>query len=343
MNELEFIASVRRRMHSIPSCGEGIGDDCAIMPQDDGMAMVVTCDMLTEGVHFRLDTTTPRLLGHKALAVNLSDVASMGASPVASFMSIARPGTLSDSWCDSFLDGYARLSERFGVPLMGGDTTASEHGLAISVTLIGRARYDHVKRRSAAGDSDVIMVGGTLGDSAAGLRLLQHNPALAHELGLDVADAPVTACHKNARLAPLVEAHLAPMPQTLEGRWLGERCEVHAMTDISDGIAKDLRQITDMSAVGASVELSQVPLSQELTEYCLSEGVDPVRMALCGGEDYKLLFTVDCHKVDRLTSDFRARFGYEPVAIGRITQGEGIEWLRCGVPTDEIFSGYVHE
>ncbi len=343
MNELEFIASVKRRMHSIPPCGEGIGDDCAIIPQGNGRATVVTCDMLTEGVHFRLDTTTPRLLGHKALAVNLSDVASMGASPVASFMSIARPGTLSDSWQEEFIDGYARLSERFGVPLMGGDTTASEHGLAISVTLMGCADADSIRRRSAAKVSDVIMVGGTLGDSAAGLRLLQQRPALVHELGLDACRCPVLTDAKTAGLKHLVEAHLAPMPQTLEGEWLGGRCEVHAMTDISDGIAKDLRQITDMSAVGASVELSQVPLSQELTDYCLSEGTDPVRMALCGGEDYKLLFTVDCHEVGRLTDDFRARFGYEPFAIGRITQGKGIEWLRYGSPSDETFSGYIHK
>jgi len=321
MNELEFINLAKRSLSAVSPCGDGIGDDCAVMPAGDGRVTVVTTDMLAEGVHFRLSTAPAYTVGWKALAVNLSDVASMGVRPVASFMAIARPDGLSDRWYEEFLNGYRALSERFGVPLMGGDTTASESGLTVCVTAIGEGEVSHVKRRSAALPGDIIMTSGTLGDSAAGLSLAESG---------------------SARYPELLRAHLSLVPQVSEGEWLGGRCQVHAMTDISDGIAKDLEQICSMSDTGARVELTRLPISDSLRGYCSEEETDPVVPAVCGGEDFKLLFTVDEAGADTLVSDFEARFGYAPRPIGCIVAGSGVEWLRDGASVNEKFQGYIH-
>lgn len=321
MNELEFINLVKRSSSAVAPYGEGIGDDCAVMPATNGRATVITTDMLVEGVHFRLSTAPAYAIGWKALAVNLSDVASMGVRPVASFMAISRPEGVPDRWYEVFMAGYSDLSVKFGVPLMGGDTTASGSGLTICVTAIGEGEASHIKRRSAALPGDIVMTAGTLGDSAAGLSLVERG---------------------SSRYPHLLNAHLSPTPQVDEGQWLGSRNEVHAMTDISDGIAKDLRQICDMSGTGARVELTHLPLSDDLLHYCTEENIDPSAPAICGGEDFKLLFTVNEAEADKLIADFTARFGYAPSPIGRITSGCGIEWLRDGAAVNEKFAGYIH-
>lgn len=138
LGEFGWIAGIREKFRGVPS-GEslGIGDDCAVIPCGDGEALVVTTDMLIEDVHFLRAVIPPYLLGRKSLAVNLSDVASMGAVPIASFLSIALPGDVSAGWADRFTDGYRSLSEEFGVPLLGGDTTSSQDRIAINVTAIG--------------------------------------------------------------------------------------------------------------------------------------------------------------------------------------------------------------
>lgn len=321
MDELGFIKLAERSMSAVSSCGEGIGDDCAVIPTSVGRVTVVTTDMLAEGVHFRLSTSSAYDIGWKSLAVNLSDVASMGVRPVASFMAIARPDGLSDEWYEEFMAGYRDLSVRFGVPLMGGDTTASESGLTVCVTAIGEGEAAHVKRRSAALSGDIVMTAGTLGDSAAGLSLAESG---------------------STRYPALLKAHLSPSPQVEEGQWLGGRREVHAMTDISDGVAKDLGQICRMSGTGARVELTRLPLSDDMRHYCAEENIDPAVPALCGGEDFKLLFTVDEAEADTLAADFASHFGYAPYPIGRMTPSGVIEWLRHGVVVNEKFTGYIH-
>lgn len=321
MNELDFIKLVGRFFPSATTSGEGIGDDCAVIPISSGESLTVTTDMLVENVHFRLSTTSPRQLGHKSLAVNLSDIASMGARPIASFMSIARPSALTDKWYEEFIEGYHELSERYRVPLMGGDTTSADGSLAISVTLLGTTAPDHIKRRSAAEEGDAVMVCGTLGDSAAGLYALEN--------GLEGFDS-------------LKKAHLEPSPLVEEGLWLGGETSVHAMTDISDGVAKDLRQICDCSGMGAEVELSELPLSQEMLELCDIHGLDPEKTALCGGEDFKLLFTVKESEAEMLCRRFKETFGYAPRRIGRMVSKAGIGWLKDGIVCDKEFNGYIH-
>lgn len=310
MTEFGFIDHIRRRFADLPDQGfEGIGDDCAVLPLG-GEALVFTSDLLTEGVHFLRHATSARELGGKSLAVNLSDVAAMGARPVATLLSIALPPDASGVWAEEFMEGYRELSARFGTPLVGGDTTRSESGVTINVTAIGRSPLTHLKRRRDARPGDALFVAGELGASGAGLRdLLAGHP-----------DTPSARVHRN------------PLPQVDEGIWLGARSEVHAMMDLSDGLASDLRHILDESDCGAEVELERIPVAA---------GAD-LRTAACGGEDYKLLFTAAPTATRQLEEEFLARFGAPLHRIGRITERAGLTWLQAGSPVQLDWQGFTH-
>ena len=310
MTEFGFIEQIRRLFTTLPTNGfEGIGDDCAVLPLADGEALVFTTDLLAEGVHFLRHATSARELGGKALAVNLSDVASMGVRPVATLLSIALPSDAAGTWAQEFIEGYHDLSARYGTPLVGGDTTRSESGITINVTAIGRGPVAHLKRRRDARPGDRIFVAGKLGASGAGLRDL-----------LAGLETPLAAVHRN------------PEPQVDEGAWLGARKEVHAMLDLSDGLASDMRHILDLSHVGAEIELERIPVAA---------GAD-LRTAACGGEDYKLLLTVCEEQAERLAEEFRNRFGSPLYPIGRITRDGGLTWLRNGSPEPLDWRGFEH-
>lgn len=311
MTEFEFIDHIRRRFADLPHHGfEGIGDDCSVLPLTGDESLLFTADLLSEGVHFLRHATTPRELGHKALAVNLSDVAAMGGRPVATLLSIALPHDVDQTWAEAFMEGYRTLSERYGAALVGGDTTRSESGITINVTAIGRAPSGWIKRRSDARPGDRILVAGELGASGAGLRDL-----LAGDL--------------DTRLAAL---HRTPEPQVDEGIWLGQRTDVHAMMDLSDGLASDIRHILESSGVGAELDLGAIPVAA---------GSD-LRTAACGGEDYKLLLTVDDATTATLCADFLARFGTPLYPIGRIVSGGGLTWLRDAQPVTLDWRGFEH-
>lgn len=311
MTEFGFIEHIRRLFAGIPDNGfEGIGDDCAILPIGGGESLVFTADLLVEDVHFLRRATTARELGRKSLAVNLSDVAAMGAQPVATLLSLSLPADAAATWAEEFMEGYRELSAAYGVALVGGDTTRSEAGIAINVTAIGRAADTHLKRRSAALPGDAIFVSGPLGASGAGLA----------DLLADRTDTPQAALHRN------------PQPQVGEGVWLGARREVHAMMDLSDGLASDIRHILDRSGVGAEIDLERIPVAA---------GAD-LRTAACGGEDYKLLFTVDADAAAHLASEFHDRFGTPLYPIGRISSKEGLVWLKNGEPEPLDWHGFTH-
>ena len=157
MTEFGFIDRIKDLFATLPDNGfEGIGDDCAVLPVGGGESLVFTTDMLAEGVHFLRTATSARELGRKSLAVNLSDVASMGARPIATLLSLSLPDDATGAWAEEFMQGYRELSQEFGVTLAGGDTTRSAAGITINVTAIGRAADTHIKRRSGARPGDVI-------------------------------------------------------------------------------------------------------------------------------------------------------------------------------------------
>lgn len=311
MTEFGFIDKICARFAELPLNGfEGIGDDCAVLPVADGDALLFTADLLNEGVHFLRRATSARELGGKALAVNLSDIAAMGGRPVATLLSLALPPDAGETWAEEFMEGYRTLSERYGVALVGGDTTRSGQGITINVTAIGRAPLSCIKRRSAARPGDVLFTTGALGASGAGLRDL-----LAGRL-----DTPAAVEHRN------------PRPQVEEGLWLGMRREVHAMMDLSDGLASDLRHILDRSGVGAEVLLERVPVA---------EGSD-LQTAACGGEDYKLLLTADAEGAGQLADEFLKRFGSPLHPLGHITDTRELVWLQNGNPVPLDWHGFTH-
>ncbi len=284
--EFDFIGDIREMFAKLPNRKfEGIGDDCAVLPIGDE-ALLFTSDMLNEGVHFLTDRSTAYQVGYKSLMVNISDVAAMGATPVATLLSLALPEERFGEWSKQFMEGYYDASKKYGVKLVGGDTTKSESGVCVSVTAIGRAPKANIKRRSKAKTGDVVMVTGALGASAAGLR--------------DVLDGKLRT--RNAKI------HLMPEAQVLEGEWLGKQDAVHAMCDISDGVASDLQHILDESK--RSAVISSLPVAKGATW----------NDAFGGGEDYKLLITVDKSGADDLSKRFERKFGTPLYRIGEIVK-----------------------
>ncbi len=290
--EFSLIKSIERLFCDIvPEGVMGIGDDCAVFEGSDGVATVVTKDMLLEGVHFTREMT-PWEIGVRSVQVNISDVAAMGARPTALFLGLGVPEGLPQGWCKEFVEGVRSC----GVPLLGGDTTSSRSGVVISVTAMGSVRSTNIKLRSVAKPSDVIMVTGALGGSA-----------------LSGYSKPVEA-------------------RVEQGVWLGERSEVHAMMDLSDGLSGDLPHILEQSGVGAVVNLDKIPLFKGAT---LEQG-------LSGGEDYELLLTVEKERAERLKADYRARFCTELLEVGSITAAMGLEYRECGKVKELSINGFRH-
>lgn len=263
-SEFSFIEAIKNQV-IVPETFEGIGDDCAVIKISETIAQVITTDMLVEGVHFLKDKISPYQLGRKSVAVNLSDIAAMGANPQAIFLSISIPKETDNQWLDEFIRGVIS----WNIPLLGGDTTSSINGVVINITACGTIDYKNIKRRSKAKVGDAIYVTGNLGDSAGGLYCILNN------IENDI----------------LIDAHNNPQPHINQGITLG-RCEsVNAMMDVSDGVAGDLKQILKASNVSAIVYTDNIPTSKALGNLCKYHLLNELELTLCGGEDYVLLFT----------------------------------------------------
>ncbi len=307
--EFTLIDSIAALFAAVPHNGfEPIGDDCTVLDVGNDEVLVISTDMLVEDVHFLRSASSAEEVGHKSLMVNLSDVAAMGALPVATLLSIALPHDAQGEWVDGFMRGYADASRSYGVALVGGDTTAAKDKIAINVVAIGRMQRKNVKRRSAARVGDVVCVTGMLGISSKGL------------VDIMFGDLETEAA----------KAHRLAQARVDEGQWLGMRSEVHAMMDISDGVASDIRHIMAQSRVGAELDISLIPTDFDL------------RYALSGGEDYELLLTVDESSVEALIEDFSARFGAKLTPIGRIIEGDALRWVERGAPVELDLQGFRH-
>ena len=282
----------------------GIGDDCAVFRPPTGIVILYTTDMLVENVHFHRDRTPAVRLGRKALAVNLSDVAAMGGTPREALVSIAVPPGVTVEYLDGVYEGLRSMATPFGVNLLGGDTTSSPAHLVISVALTGEAAEDEVLFRSGALPGDLIFVAGPVGASAAGLDVLLH--------GRECDDREA-----------LVAAHQDPWPQVEAGRALARTRVVHALIDVSDGIAGDLGHVCQQSGTGAALEEERIPAAQGVRPYCERHGLDLRRLTLHTGEDYVLLGTVAGADARVVEDALRgAGCGYFP--IGRIEREPGL-------------------
>jgi len=306
MNEFDFINKLRRQVESkansassfIPhpsSLIRGIGDDAAVFKSLAGSDVVVTADLLVEDIDFRRDTTRPDLLGHKALAVSLSDIAAMGARPRWALLSIGVPEAIWNSeFLDQFYKGFFKLAERYGVALIGGDVSRTPDKIVIDSILIGETPKAGAVFRSGAKPGDQIFVTGFLGDAAAGLRLLERGARLP------------TTCDSNSvstesrGLDYLLLRQLQPEPRVGWGLLLGEQQLATAMIDISDGLSSDLTHLCTESNVGALIDSSRIPIDPLVTELTGRRALDPLMLALHGGEDFELLFTVRPENVAKL-------------------------------------------
>ena len=321
----------------------GIGDDCAVMPQTSGLDTLVTTDLLIEDRHFLLSDVAPEQLGWKSAAVNISDIAAMGGRPTGSFLSIAIPKRVSPEWVERFISGFRDLSGRFSVPLLGGDTSASPDKLFINVTLLGECRHGSALLRSTAVPGDMICVTGPLGDAAAGLKLILERAGSGGAI-TETAEYQgnwSAGATTGAELPEqvLVRRHYCPMPRVAEGLALAAVPGVHAAMDISDGIASDLRHILKASGVRARVDLNAVPLSPELRLICTARGWDAAGLAVSGGEDYELLFTVEPCALAQV----REALGGKVFPIGEILpESHGSADIRWVGGSCSDYQGFTH-
>lgn len=252
----------------------GIGDDAACLA--DLTSPVFSCDALIENVHFRHDWISPRQLGWKSMAVNVSDMAAMGAAPVAVTISLALPPQAATSWVEDLYRGFADAAERYHFSIVGGDTTKSDQ-IMISVAIIGELISSHALRRDGAKEGDALLVTGILGDSAAGHAVLRSSKKTP------------TPFEQHC-----IQKHLLPQPRLAEIRAalkVGEA--LHAAIDISDGIAGDAGHIAHKSNLDLIIEATQIPLSENCRQTAEILNVDPLNWALAGGEDYELLLCVE--------------------------------------------------
>jgi thiamine-monophosphate kinase len=307
MNEFDFINKLRRRVEDnsassfIPhpsSLVHGIGDDAAVFKAMAGNDVVVSTDLLVEDVDFRRDTTQPNLLGHKALAVSLSDLAAMGARPLWTLLSIGVPDAIWNSeFLDSFYSGFFELAKRYGVTLIGGDVSRTPDKVVIDSILIGETAKVGAVFRSGAAPGDQIFVTGFLGDAAAGLRLIERGARLPSQTDQSAQENSEAEHH---RLEYLLLRQLQPEPRVGWGLLLGEQQLATAMIDISDGLSSDLNHLCDESKVGALIDAAGIPIDPLVTELSGRRALDPLMLALHGGEDFELLFTVKPELVSRL-------------------------------------------
>ncbi|HYX27902.1 MAG TPA: thiamine-phosphate kinase [Pyrinomonadaceae bacterium] len=300
MNEFDFIDHLRRlsesRKHSTRVL-TGIGDDAAIISESAGKELVFTTDLLVEDVDFYSDATSARHLGHKALAVSLSDVAAMGARPLWSFLSIGlTPDRWNSDFRDRFFAGYFELADRFAVTLSGGDVSESKV-IVIDSIVLGEADAGAAVKRSGARAGDQIYVTGNLGGAAAGLKLIEMGMRVSAPHG--VADGFASQSDDDA-IQSLLLRQLRPQPRVGWGIVLGEQRLATSMIDISDGLSSDLNHLCRESNVGAVIEAASIPLDADVKRLCGRRALDPLALALHGGEDFELIFTVAPEDISRL-------------------------------------------
>lgn len=315
LSERDLIALVARGRAGAPvRKGDlGIGDDCAVL-REGGKRLLVTTDLLVEGVHFDRRYSPPYLLGRKAVAVSLSDLAAMGGTPRALFVSVALPRRTTASFARELIEGFHEEAAAARAPVMGGDTSASPGPIVLDVIAVGEAHARGPLLRRGAKPGDGIYVSGPLGASALGLDLLRRGfrPWSWRLWQRDLIGGGRR--EERARAALLATlAHLLPRPRLALGRLLAGRGLASAMIDLSDGLSPDLHTLCEASGVGARIEQEKLPLHPALS-------IAPrraLRYALSGGEDYELLFTVR-RRLERSLESALRRGRHTVLRIGRI-------------------------
>jgi thiamine-monophosphate kinase len=365
MNEFDFIRGLRdqtgSRKHSARLV-TGIGDDAAVINQFANRDLIITTDLLIEGVDFYRDAAPAHILGYKALAVSLSDIAAMGARPFWSLLSIGMPtATWQDDFKDQFCTGYFALSDQYGVTLSGGDVSEAKEGIVIDSIVMGEVPSGAAVLRSGAQPGDQIFVTGSLGGAAAGLKLvemgarigatglaslprpskrqgaptasegaeseqganrsaLEGNPGRVDVTGCDGVNIGAADALGMKAIESLLLRQLRPSPRVGWGIVLGEERLATSMIDISDGLSSDLAHLCEESNAGALIDSSSLPIDRDVIKLCGRRALDPLTLALHGGEDFELLFTVKPEDVARLPKRVD---GVAITRVGEITDQAG--------------------
>ena len=315
VDEFEFINNIKSK-YSL----DKIGDDCAVLPKDSETDLLLTADMLVEDVDFRLEWTTPEFLGHKALAVSLSDIAAMGGRPKWAMLSI---GVSENLWKTDFLDkfytGWHKLADEFRVELIGGDVSRSPDKLVIDSVVGGEVTAGNAILRSGAKPGDAIFVGGFIGGAAAGL--LQLESGLRFDESAD------------AQTKHLLFRQLQPLPHLRTANLLNTHGLLSAMIDISDGLSSDLDHLAIASGVGCLIDVKKIPIDPAIT---MMSDEERLHLALHGGEDFELLITVQQENFSAVQD-----LGFHH--IGEITSNVGIIELIDGEKMTKLEpKGYRH-
>jgi len=315
IGEFEIIARYFTRDGRDPDVVIGVGDDAAVLAIDGLMA--VTVDTLVAGVHFP-DGMAPHLLGYRLMAVNLSDLAAMGAEPRWCTLALTLPSA-DETWLEGFSRGLFELAERYGVSLVGGDLTRGP--LTLTLQLMGRIERSRMLTRAGGHVGDDIYVTGTLGDSSAGITLI-----------MERSQVPV-----GSAAAALKQRFERPVPRVGAGLALGPLAT--AAIDISDGLLADLGHVCKASGCGATIDVERVPLSAELLS--LFPPQEALAHALGGGDDYELLFTAPPSRAEDIEAALEAS-GTPCRRIGQLVEGHAVVCRRDGEPFVPATRGYRH-
>ncbi|UCE62873.1 MAG: thiamine-phosphate kinase [Nitrospirota bacterium] len=307
-SEFRLIQAIRRQSSTGPgysSLLKGIGDDAAIIQFIQNEHLLVSTDLLIEGIHFDLKLTSFREIGYRAIIANLSDIAAMGGIPRYVLTSVAIPPAYSQTDVRALYRGLLSCCHQYKLQLIGGDTSASKKGLFLGVTILGTVENSRALPRGGAKIGDTIYITGTLGDSWAGLKLLHSKRA-----------QPTQRLEK--RLSQfLINRHLRPTPRLEIGRWLSTHRLATAAIDLSDGLSGDLGHVCRESRVGAMIDAKKIPISPQCRSFARHKHLNPISIALEGGEDYELLFTVPAQHQTQL-KDIERHDGVQITAIGTI-------------------------
>jgi len=328
LGEFALIARLQQRLHDTThrQVVRGIGDDCAVLRPSAGMDLLLTTDTQEEGVHFRRDWATPQDIGWRCLAVNVSDIAAMGGSPLGAVIALSVPASLEVAFVESLYDGLQELATAYDCPIIGGNVSKASEHMAVTITVLGEVPCGSGVYRSGAQVGDEIWVTGDLGGAKAGLEVLSHPEAVA-----------------NLATAAVLKRYRRPCPRLREAQYLRQHGVLHSLIDLSDGLSSDLAHICTESGVGAQLEAVRLPVSAEVREVARALQVDPLTFALHGGEDFELCLTAPAGCLASLQPLFAGQFQCPLVRVGTVKPERGIR-LRLADGTEQPLRarGYDH-
>jgi thiamine-monophosphate kinase len=321
LGEPELIARIQARLPPAPPwLLVGIGDDAAVVEPERNRVDVLSVDTLVEGVHFDRSFVPPEAIGHRAIAVNLSDLAAMGAAPRVGLVAMALPATLRIDEFDAIVSGMVDVAGHHRLHIVGGNLARSPGPLMIDVTVLGTVKRRQALTRGGARPGDDVFVSGPIGGAVAGLRALKMSASAS---------------------GPCIDRYLRPEPRVRLGTLLSRARAATACIDLSDGFADGIHRIADASGVGATIDADALPIDACARQQSEAVGVDPVAAAIAGGDDYELLFTARRRAHRRVIATAR-QAGVPVTRIGVCTDSRQVLLRRGGGETPLPRSGYDH-